>query len=89
MEMAQRLQIISDDIKSESRCCESSTPEWLLAGIFCSVCRKKLDSMPRPDLGRKRSDGFFMGSFRLIVSDGNPIFVADAKDFDSQFSESE
>jgi hypothetical protein len=45
--------------------------------------------MPRPDLGRKRSDGFFMGSFRVIASDGNPIFVSDKKDFDIQFDESE
>ena len=90
LEMAQRLQIVSDSRKSDSRCCESSSPEWLLSGIFCSVCRKKLDSMPRPDLGRKRSDGFFMGSLRVIASDGNPIFISDdKKDFDIQFSESE
>lgn len=26
-----------------------------------------------PDLGRKRSDGFFVGLLRLMISDGYPI----------------
>ena len=45
--------------------------------------------MLRPDLGRKRSDGFFMGVIRLIASDGNPMFISDKKSFDVDSSESE
>lgn len=89
LDMAQRLQIISNKTKSDSKCCESISPEWLLSGIYCSVCKKKLDDMPRPDLGRKRSDGFFMGAIRLIASDGNPMFISDKKNFDVDYSESE
>ena len=87
--MAQRLQIISNQRESNSRCCQFSSPEWLLSGIYCSVCKKKLDDMSRPDLGRKRSDGFFMGILRLIASDGNPIFVSEGKNFEVEYNESE
>ena len=89
LDMAQRLQIISNQRESNSRCCQFSSPEWLLSGIYCSVCKKKLDDMSRPDLGRKRSDGFFMGILRLIASDGNPIFVSEDKNFEVDYNESE
>jgi hypothetical protein len=29
--------------------------------------------MPRPDLGRKRSDGRLLGMLRLLISDGYPM----------------
>jgi hypothetical protein len=61
----------------------------MLTGIYCSSCNKKLEDLFRPDLGRKRSDGFFMGTIRLLSTDGYPMF--DSKDFklDSKIGESE
>ena len=74
LEMARHLQVITNESKSDNPCCEFSTPEWMMTGVYCSNCRVKLANIPRPDLGRKRSDGFFIGLVRLIASDGNPMF---------------
>lgn len=70
--MAQRLQTVMDETKSDSSCCTYPQPEWQILTVSCSTCGKDLDKIPRPDLGRKRMDGFFVGSFRLLLTDGYP-----------------
>ena len=77
LETAQRLQIVMDKTKSDSRCCNYSKPEWRILTISCSNCGKLLDELPRPDLGRKRMDGVFAGGFRLLLTDGHPTIIED------------
>ena len=89
LEMAEKLQIIINESKSDSSCCVYSSPKWMLTGIFCSTCNKNLGNMARPDLGRKRSDGFFMGMLRLLASDGNPMFESTKKNNDLEIAQSE
>ena len=36
-----------------------------------------LEKLPRPDLGRKRFDGLFIGGFRLLLTDGYPTITED------------
>tara|TARA_B100001564_G_scaffold329233_1_gene313552 strand:+ start:80 stop:709 length:630 start_codon:yes stop_codon:yes gene_type:complete len=73
LEMAQRLQLVMDKSKSNDSCCKNPIPEWNLVNIECRTCNVVLDDMPRPDLGRKRVDGFFIGGFRLLMTDGYPF----------------
>lgn len=77
--MAQRLQTVMDGTKSDSTCCNYPRPEWQILTVSCSTCGKVLDRIPRPDLGRKRMDGFFIGGFRLLLTDGYPT-VSDYED---------
>ena len=44
--------------------------------------------MARPDLGRKRIDGFFTGGLRLLLSDGYPMVSLDNDD-ESMLDDSE
>ena len=78
--IAQRLQVVMDESKGESKCCDNPLPEWGIMAVSCTTCSKVLDTMPRPDLGRKRQDGFFLGATRLLLSDGYPIISSDPKD---------
>ena len=71
--MAQRLQLAMDEASSETKCCSDPLLTWETMQVSCTTCSKTLDEMPRPDLGRKRVDGFFTGGLRLILSDGYPI----------------
>ena len=71
-EMAVRLQIVMNNSK-QNPCCDFPEPEWQLTAVRCASCNITLDEMARPDLGRKRSDGFIMGSIRILASDGHPI----------------
>ena len=89
LEMAQRLQLAMDDSKSESACCSNPQLEWQILSINCNVCSKTLDDMPRPDLGRKRGDGFFAGSLRLLLTDGYPVVDGDAESDNSLYDDSE
>ena len=57
--MAQRLQIVADKSDSDEKCCANPSPVWETMSVSCQVCSKILDDMARPDLGRKRIDGFF------------------------------
>ena len=86
--MAQRLQIVMDDAKSETKCCDNQIPQWDIMAVSCTTCSKVLDAMPRPDLGRKRLDGFFLGTTRLLLSDGYPIISSD-EDKRSEVDDSE
>ena len=56
--------------------------------VSCQVCSKILDDMARPDLGRKRIDGFFTGGLRLLLSDGYPMVSLDNDD-ESMLDDSE
>ncbi len=75
--IAQRLQIVMDEAKSDSSCCNYPEPEWRILTVSCSTCGKLLDKLPRPDLGRKRMDGIFVGGFRLLLTDGHPTIIED------------
>tara|TARA_B100001250_G_C19794176_1_gene787994 strand:- start:85 stop:717 length:633 start_codon:yes stop_codon:yes gene_type:complete len=77
LDMAQRLQTIMDGSKSAKSCCANPKPEWRIINIACDTCSTILDDIPRPDLGRKRMDGFFVGGFRLLLSDGHPVIAGD------------
>ena len=72
-EMAVKLQILSDDAEKSNLCCNWTSPYWGITGVYCANCNKVLSNMPRPDLGRKRSDRWPLGFFRLLLSDGYPI----------------
>ena len=89
LEMAEKIQVVINDSKSASKCCAYPSPSWLLSGIYCTSCDKKLEDLFRPDLGRKRSDGFFMGTIRLLSTDGYPMFDSREFDFKSKTDESE
>ncbi|MDG1546572.1 MAG: hypothetical protein P8Q55_04195 [Candidatus Poseidoniaceae archaeon] len=71
-EMAIRLQVVMNN-STKNPCCEFSEPEWQLTAVRCASCKITLDEMPRPDLGRKRSDGIIVGSIRLLASGGYPV----------------
>ncbi|MEC7239102.1 MAG: hypothetical protein VXV81_03035 [Candidatus Thermoplasmatota archaeon] len=88
LDMAQRLQVVMDDAKSEAKCCYNPLPQWDIMAVSCTTCSKVLDAMPRPDLGRKRLDGFFLGTTRLLLSDGYPIISSD-EDKRSEVDDSE
>lgn len=81
LEMAEKIQLVINKSKSDSKCCTYPSPSWMLSGIYCTSCDKKLEDLFRPDLGRKRSDGFLMGTIRLLSTDGHPMF--DSRDFKS------
>ena len=54
-------------------CCSESNPVWTLDCVRCSSCSYIMLNCPRPDLGRKRSDGFFLGAIRVLILDGHPF----------------
>ena len=88
LEMAQRLQIVADKSDSDEKCCANPSPVWETMSVSCRVCSKTLDDMARPDLGRKRIDGFFTGGLRLLLSDGYPMVSLDNDD-ESMLDDSE
>ncbi len=78
-DMAIRLQVVMNK-SIEEPCCDFPEPEWQLTAVRCASCNITLDEMPRPDLGRKRSDGIIMGSIRILASDGHPIVSEQSND---------
>ena len=54
-------------------CCEYNNPVWSLDAVKCSECSHILLNHPRPDLGRKRTDGFLFGALRIMILDGHPF----------------
>ena len=52
-------------------CCEIPKPVWSLDAVKCSECSHVLLNHPRPDLGRKRSDGILLGALRIMILDGH------------------
>tara|TARA_B100000886_G_scaffold79729_1_gene51740 strand:+ start:177 stop:752 length:576 start_codon:yes stop_codon:yes gene_type:complete len=72
-QMAMRLQSVRNECDGDNPCCDLALPLWEVTQVKCRTCGKNLLNEPRPDLGRPRSDGFFAGSIRLLISDGKPI----------------
>lgn len=58
----------------ETDCCEGAELNWEVQSIRCKQCRQVLLDLPRPDLGRMRSDGRLIGSLRILLMDGRSIF---------------
>ena len=59
-------------------CCSLSNPVWSLDAVKCSECSHVLLNQPRPDLGRKRNDGLFLGSLRIMILDGHSFFESNS-----------
>ena len=54
-------------------CCKIPKPVWSLDAVKCLECSHIFLNHPRPDLGRKRSDGVLFGALRIMVLDGHPF----------------
>lgn len=74
-QLAMRLQLVRNKADSENSCCNLPYPVWEVVSVRCTNCGSKLLNSPRPDLGRRRSDGWIRGFIRLVVTDGRPIVV--------------
>ncbi len=59
-------------------CCSNPNPVWSLDSVKCSKCSHVLLDHPRPDLGRKRSDGMLLGALRIMILDGHPFAESNA-----------
>ncbi len=58
----------------ETDCCEKPELYWEVRAIRCKNCRHVAMDLPRPDLGRMRSDGRLKGSLRILLTDGRSVF---------------
>ena len=76
-QLAMRLQLVRNVSESDDSCCSFPNPVWEVTAVRCSICSKNLLNEPRPDLGRKRSDGWIMGFIRLMLTDGKPIVASE------------
>ena len=88
LEMAQTLQLIMVEKHQTTPCCSYPSYEWRILSISCASCNSIIEEMPRPDLGRKRMDGFFLGGLRLLITDGYPILESQTNE-QSKISDSE
>ena len=77
MDTAQRLQIVMDRAAGPEGCCVQPEPVWETEAVRCTACRAMLDPMPRPDLGRPRSDRWPLRFLRLWVADGHAMLLAE------------
>ena len=69
--LAEELQLIRNQTRDETeRCCSAPSPIWEVTSVRCSNCYTQLWNRPRPDLGRKRCDGWILGTLRLWILDG-------------------
>ena len=68
------IQEINNLREPESVCCKEHFLQWEVRAVRCRHCRSVATPQPRPDLGRTRSDGRLMGSLRILLMDGNPVF---------------
>jgi len=55
-----------------ARCCDEPQPVWQPDAVRCAACQAVHIAEARPDLGRKRSDGWLLGGLRLLLLDGRP-----------------
>lgn len=90
------IQEINNLREPETRCCNQQQLQWEVRAIRCNNCREVALGKPRPDLGRIRSDGKLMGSFRILLMDGHSAFppsedsvVGQGIEFLSQVAEEE
>lgn len=73
MTTALRLQAVMNACDEETACCAHPEPVWEVMGIRCAACRTELDPMPRPDLGRPRSERWPVAMLRLWMADGHAL----------------
>ncbi len=64
----------------DSPCCGRPIPQWEVRSIRCKYCRKLILNMPRPDLGRIRSDGRLLGSLRILLMDGRSVYDSEEEE---------
>ena len=88
------IQDINNLREPETVCCKRQFLQWEVRAIRCRDCRTVAMDVPRPDLGRIRSDGRMMGSFRVLLMDGRSLFpptsvVAQGVEFVSEVTEEE
>ncbi len=68
------IQDINNLREPETVCCKRQLLQWEVLAIRCRHCRSMAMNVPRPDLGRMRSDGRMMGSLRVLLMDGRSPF---------------
>ena len=68
------IQNINNLREPETICCKRQLLQWEVRAIRCRHCRSVAMNMPRPDLGRIRSDGRLVGSLRILLMDGRSAF---------------
>ncbi len=79
-QLAMRLQLVKNESESDDQCCTFSNPVWEISAVRCTTCGKNLLNIPRPDLGRPRSDGWIRGFVRLLLTDGQPIVASEEEE---------
>lgn len=73
MNTAVRLQTVMDACEEETACCALPEPVWEVLSVRCAACRTVLDPLPRPDLGRPRSERLPVAILRLWMADGHAL----------------
>ncbi len=68
------IQEINNLRKPQTGCCNQQSLQWEVRAIRCKNCRDVGLNLPRPDLGRIRSDGRLMGTLRVLLMDGHSAF---------------
>ena len=68
------IQDINNLREPETVCCKRQLLQWEVRAIRCRHCRTMAMNVPRPDLGRIRSDGRMMGALRVLLMDGRSPF---------------
>ena len=63
------------EISREGTCCGAPEPFWEVQWVRCRHCGQVLLEHPRPELGRRRSDGWVKGTLRLLLLDGKPAVL--------------
>lgn len=72
-------ELIDADAEDSSPCCGHADPQWEVGRVRCGACNTILLKVGRPDLGRRRVDGFLKGTMRLLLLDGRAMFSDDDK----------
>ncbi len=60
-------------IEPSNSCCDEADAVWGIEAVRCSSCELVLLALPRPDLGRPRSDGLIQGLARVLWMDGSAM----------------
>ena len=68
------IQEINNLREPQTSCCNQQLLQWEVRAIRCRNCRDVALILPRPDLGRIRSDGRLIGALRILLMDGHPVF---------------
>ena len=75
----------NDSADEEKRCCDDPEPMWECASVRCAACLAVLLDVYRPDLGRRRSDGWMKGSVRVWLLDGrSPLAYVDSPSMEEE-----